>query len=46
MHPQQWETVFSVEFVQRSYLKDERHYEFSSEFSVEDSHGRLVVGEE
>jgi hypothetical protein len=37
MHPQQWETVFSVGFVQRSYLKDERRYEFSSEFSVEGS---------
>jgi hypothetical protein len=28
MHPQQWETVFSVGFVQRSYLKDEQRYEF------------------
>jgi hypothetical protein len=43
MHPQQWETVFSVGSVQRSYLKDEWHYEFSSEFSIEDSHGRFVV---
>jgi hypothetical protein len=29
--------------VQRGYLKDERLYEFSSEFSVEESHGRFVV---
>jgi hypothetical protein len=41
MHPQQWETVFSVGYVQRSYLTDERRCEFSSEFSVEDSHGKL-----
>jgi hypothetical protein len=40
MRPQEWETVFSVGSVQRSYLKDERRYEFSSEFSVEDSHER------
>jgi hypothetical protein len=33
MRPSQWE-VFSVGSVQRSYLKDERHYEFSSDFSV------------
>jgi hypothetical protein len=46
MHPQQWETVFSVVSVQRSYLKNERRYEFSSEFSVEDSHGKFVVEEE
>jgi hypothetical protein len=37
MHPQQWETVFSVGSVQRSCLKDERRCEFSSEFSVEDA---------
>jgi hypothetical protein len=27
MHPQTWETVFSVGSVQRSYLKDDRLYE-------------------
>jgi hypothetical protein len=43
LHPQQWQTVFSVESVQRSYLKDERRYEFSSEFSAGDSSGRFVV---
>jgi hypothetical protein len=32
MHPQQWKTAFSVGSVQRSYLKNERRYEFSSEF--------------
>jgi hypothetical protein len=32
--------------MQRSYLKDERRYAFISEFSVEESHGRFVVGEE
>jgi hypothetical protein len=37
------ETVFSMGFLHRSYLKDERRYEFSSEFSVEDSHGKFVV---
>jgi hypothetical protein len=37
MHPQQWETVFSVGSMQRSYLKNKRRYEFRSEFSVEDS---------
>jgi hypothetical protein len=42
MHPQQWETVFSVGSVQRSYLKDERRCEFTCEFSVEDSHGKFV----
>jgi hypothetical protein len=41
MHPQQWEAGFSVGSVQ-----DERRYEFSSEFSVEDSHGNFVVEEE
>jgi hypothetical protein len=46
MHPQQWETVFSVGSVQRSYVKDERRYEFSSDFSVKDSHGRFIVEEE
>jgi hypothetical protein len=46
MHPQQWTTVFSVGSVQRSYFKDERRYEFSSEFSVEDFHGKFVVEEE
>jgi hypothetical protein len=45
MHPQQWETVFSMGSVQMSYLKDEQRYEFSFEFSVEDSHGRFVVEE-
>jgi hypothetical protein len=43
MHPQQWEMVFYMGSMQRSYLKDERCYEFSSEFSVEDSHGRFVI---
>jgi hypothetical protein len=43
MHPQQWETVFSVVSVQRSYLKDERRCELSSEFSVGDSHGRFFA---
>jgi hypothetical protein len=42
INPQQWEPVFSVESVQRSYLKDERRYEFSSESSVEASHGKFV----
>jgi hypothetical protein len=42
MHIQQWETVFSVGSEQRSYLKNARRYEFSSEFSVEDSHGNFV----
>jgi hypothetical protein len=46
MHPQKWETVFSVVSVQRSYLKDEQRYEFSSEVSEEDSHGKFVVEEE
>jgi hypothetical protein len=43
MHPQ-WETLFSEGSVQKSYLKDERRYEFSSEFWVEDSHGKFVEG--
>jgi hypothetical protein len=47
MHPQKWEMVFSVGTVQRSLniynLIDEQRYEFSSEFSVEESHGRFVV---
>jgi hypothetical protein len=43
MHPQQWEMVFSVVSMQRSYLKDKRRYEFNSEVSVEDNHGRFVV---
>jgi hypothetical protein len=43
MHPQQWEMVFSMESVQRSYLKDEWGYNFSSEFLVEDSHRRFVI---
>jgi hypothetical protein len=43
MHPQQWETVFSMGSVQRSYFKDGRCYEFSSEFLVEDSHGKFVI---
>jgi hypothetical protein len=42
MHPQQWETVFSVGSVQRSYLKDELRYEFRSEFTVGDSHGKFI----
>jgi hypothetical protein len=46
MNPKQWETVFSVGSVQRSYHKDERRYEFGSEFLVEDSRGRFVVEEE
>jgi hypothetical protein len=46
MHPQQWETVFSMGSMRRSYLKDERRYEFSSEFSVKDSHRRFIVEEE
>jgi hypothetical protein len=46
MYPQQWETVFSVGSMQKSYLKNKRHYEFSSEFSVEVSHGKFVVEEE
>jgi hypothetical protein len=46
MHPQQWEMVFSKGSVQRNYLKNERRYEFSSEFSVEDSHGNIVVEED
>jgi hypothetical protein len=32
MHPQQWETVFSVLSVQRSYLKNKTALRFSSEF--------------
>jgi hypothetical protein len=43
MHPQQWETMFSVESMQRSYHINERRYEFTSEFSVEDKHGKFVV---
>jgi hypothetical protein len=46
MHPQQWETVFSVGSVQRSSFKYERRYEFSSEFLVEDNHGKFVAEEE
>jgi hypothetical protein len=42
MHLQQWEAIFSVGSVQSSYLKRERRYEFSPEFSVEDSHGKFV----
>jgi hypothetical protein len=42
MHPQQWETVFYVGYVQRSYLKGEWCYEFSSEFLVGDSHGKFI----
>jgi hypothetical protein len=44
MHPQQWETVFSVGSVQRSYLKNKRRYDsvLSSAFSVEESHGKFV----
>jgi hypothetical protein len=41
MQPQQWKTVISVGSVQRSYLKNERRYEFSSEFSVKDSPGNF-----
>jgi hypothetical protein len=29
-----------------SYVEDNRRYEFSSEFSVDDSHGKFVVDEE
>jgi hypothetical protein len=36
------ETGFSVGFVQKSYLKIERRYEFSSEFSVEEMQGKFV----
>jgi hypothetical protein len=46
MRPQQWETVFPVGSVQTSYLKDERLYDFISDFTVEDSHGRFVVDQE
>jgi hypothetical protein len=46
MHPQQWETVFSVGSAQKSYLKGKRRYEFSSKFPVEDRHGRFAVEEE
>jgi hypothetical protein len=46
MLPQQWETVFSVGSMQRSYLKDEWRYEFSSEFLEEDSHGKIIIEEE
>jgi hypothetical protein len=42
MHPQQLETMFSVVSVQRSHLKDERRYGFSSEVSAEDSHEKFV----
>jgi hypothetical protein len=42
MHSQQWETMFSVGSVEMSYLKDERRCQFSSEFSVEDGHGKFV----
>jgi hypothetical protein len=45
MQPRQWETVFSVGSVQRSYLKDERRYQ-SVPSSVEDFYGRYVVEEE
>jgi hypothetical protein len=38
--------VSSMGSVQRSYLKDERRYEFCSEFSVEDSHGRFIAEDE
>jgi hypothetical protein len=31
MHPQQWETVFSVGSVQRSYLKNKRALQFRSQ---------------
>jgi hypothetical protein len=40
------ETVFSVGSVHRSYLKNQWRYEFSSEFSVEYSHGKFVMEEE
>jgi hypothetical protein len=43
MYPQQWGFMFSMGSMQRTYLKDERHCEFNSEFSVEDSHGRFVI---
>jgi hypothetical protein len=38
--------VFSVGSVQRSYLKDERRYEFSPGFSVKGSHGKFAMEEE
>jgi hypothetical protein len=43
-HPQQLVTVFSVVSVQRSYLKNKGRYGsfLTSEFSVEDSHGKFV----
>jgi hypothetical protein len=41
MHLQQWETVFSVGSEQRSYKQTELR--FTSEFSVEDSHGKFAV---
>jgi hypothetical protein len=37
--------MFSVGSVQRSYLEDNRRYEFS-QFSVEDSQGKFAVEEE
>jgi hypothetical protein len=46
LHPQQWETVFSMGPMQMSYLKDEWCCKFSSEFSVEDSHRKFIAEEE
>jgi hypothetical protein len=44
MHPQQWEAMFSLWSVRRSYLNNKLRYGsvLSSEFSVEDSHGNFV----
>jgi hypothetical protein len=46
MHPQHWEMVRSVGSMKRRYLKNEQRYELSSEFSVEEGHGKFVVEEE
>jgi hypothetical protein len=40
MHPQKFETMFSVGSVQRSYLKEKQRY--GSEFWVENTHGKVV----
>jgi hypothetical protein len=43
-HVSKMEAVFSAGSLQRSYLKNKRRYSsvLSSEFSVEDSHGKFV----
>jgi hypothetical protein len=43
MHPQQWETLFSVGSVEMSFLTNEPRYEFIFEFSVQDGHGKFVI---